>query len=166
MPCPHCGESTPLNVTTGLTTTAKVLIVVWALVVIGPMVFLVVYHNRTKKNPPPVVSTSIGSTSNLTEGAPTNTYAQTLNNFGLSEVTLNKPNEGGLKFAVGTAQNLTDQQRFGVRIEFDLLDGSETKVGTASDYVGVIEPNASWHFKALVTERSAVKAVVREIKEN
>jgi hypothetical protein len=81
-------------------------------------------------------------------------------------VTIEKTPGSSLVYAVGTVKNPEVRQRFGVRVELDLLDARGEKVGTAKDYQQVLEPGAEWHFKALVVESKAASAKVAAIKED
>lgn len=82
-----------------------------------------------------------------------------------SEVTLEKQPGSRLVYAVGTVSNESDRQRFGVKVELDLFDPNEVKVGSATDYTQVIEPGKQWKFKALVTDPSAVRAQLTAVRE-
>jgi hypothetical protein len=62
-------------------------------------------------------------------------------------------------------KNKTGRKRFGVKVELDLFDGTEQKVGTATDYQAVIEPGAQWAFKALVLDSKATSAKIASIQE-
>jgi len=88
-----------------------------------------------------------------------------LNDFKTSRITLKKNEYGGLVYAVGTVKNDTTRQRFGVKIELDLLDDQDAKIGDTSDYIAVLEPQTEWHFKALLTNPKAVKASLTTIEE-
>jgi rRNA maturation protein Nop10 len=88
------------------------------------------------------------------------------NGFIISPVELEKTQGSSLVYAVATVKNPTNRQRFGVRIEFDLLNAAGTKVGTAKDYQQVIETNAEWRCRALVVESKAVEACLTTIKED
>lgn len=81
------------------------------------------------------------------------------------EVVLEKSGSR-LLYAVGTIRNESDRQRFAVKVDLDLFDANETKIGSASDYTPIIEPRKEWRFKALVTDPKAVRAEVSGIKEN
>jgi hypothetical protein len=91
--------------------------------------------------------------------------------FRISPITLEKDKPSGnsvassLVYATGTLTNPSDKQRFGVRIELDLYDATDKKIGTATDYAQVIEPKADWHFKALVVATKAKSAKLSAIKE-
>ena len=66
---------------------------------------------------------------------------------------------------MGTVKNNSDRQRFGVKIELDLLDAQDNKIGTTSDYIAILEPHKNWQFRALLTQPKAVKANVAKIEE-
>ena len=70
-----------------------------------------------------------------------------------------------LVYATGTLSNTSDSQRFGVKIELEVLDVANRKVGAASDYTQVIEPHKTWAFRALVTDAKASTARVARIVE-
>jgi Tfp pilus assembly protein PilV len=87
-------------------------------------------------------------------------------NFQVSAINLEKTSGSKLIYAVGTVTNTADKQRFGVKIEIELLDAAGQKIGTAKDYQAVIEPKASWRFKALVVDPKADSAKLGSIKED
>ena len=62
-------------------------------------------------------------------------------------------------------KNDTTRQRFGVKIELDLLDGQDDKIGSTSDYIEVMEPHKEWQFKALLTDPKTVTAKLINIEE-
>lgn len=78
------------------------------------------------------------------------------NEFASSAPKLEKAADGALVYVVGTIENRASRQRFGVRVEIELLDGSGVKVGTAKDYQAIMEPGGQWRFKALVVEPKGV----------
>jgi len=94
------------------------------------------------------------------------TSSAATNNFQISPIALEKANGTSLVHATGTVTNPSDRQRFGVRVELDLLDGDGNKLGTAKDYAQVIEPSAEWHFRALVVASKAASARLASIKED
>ena len=87
------------------------------------------------------------------------------NGFEVSPVELQKASGSSLVYAVGKVKNTLDKQRFGVRVELELLNADGQKVGTGRDYRQVLEPGAQWEFKALVMDSKAASARVAEIKE-
>jgi hypothetical protein len=80
-------------------------------------------------------------------------------------ITLEKSKDNGLVYAVGKLRNATDRQRFGVKVILDLFDENNQKVGSATDYTQWIDPGKEWNFKAMVTERTAVRAGLASVAE-
>jgi hypothetical protein len=80
-------------------------------------------------------------------------------------VALEKTGDGRLVYAVGTLTNATTRQRFGVKVELDVLDEQRNKIGSATDYTDVIEPGKVWKFRAMVTDKSAAAAKLTKVKE-
>lgn len=91
--------------------------------------------------------------------------ASAWNDLKPGEVALEKTGSR-LIFAVGAIRNESDRQRFGVKVELDLFDAQEAKVGSASDYIQVMEPHKEWKFKAMVTDPKTARAEVAAIKED
>jgi hypothetical protein len=84
----------------------------------------------------------------------------------VSAISLEKAPGTSLVYAVGTVKNKANKQRFGLKLELDLLDTGGQKLGTAKDYQAVLEPGAEWRFKALVVEpKGVVSAKVASLKE-
>ena len=69
-------------------------------------------------------------------------------------------------YAVGDVKNESGRQRFGLKIELDLLDSDGERIGTATDYLSILEPRQDWRFKALVLEGKAVSARLGAIRED
>jgi hypothetical protein len=88
------------------------------------------------------------------------------NSLTVSRIALDKPKGSTLVYATGTVRNESDRQRFGVKVELDLFDQANVKIGTASDYQQMIEPKAEWRFRALVIEPKAASAKLAAIKED
>jgi hypothetical protein len=82
-----------------------------------------------------------------------------------SPVTLDKAVGGGLVYAIGTVTNDSTRQRFGVKVELDVLDEHRNKLGTATDYTDVIEPGKEWKYRAMVTAKTAVSLKLVKVKE-
>ncbi|MDB6066222.1 MAG: hypothetical protein JWR26_2430 [Pedosphaera sp.] len=80
-------------------------------------------------------------------------------------VALEKTKGSSLVYAVGKVKNDSDFQRFGVRIELDLMDKTGAKIGTAKDYIGILEPRHDWEFRALIPVSKAAEAKVASIRE-
>jgi len=88
------------------------------------------------------------------------------NSLTVSRIALDKPKGSTLVYATGIVRNESDRQRFGVKVELDLFDKADVKIGTASDYQQLIEPKAEWRFRALVIEPKAASAKLAAIKED
>jgi hypothetical protein len=87
----------------------------------------------------------------------------------VTQVALDQPKgaKGSrLVYVTGVLRNDSDHQRFGVRVELDLLDAATNKVGTATDYRQMLEPRATWQFRAIVTDRRATGARFVSVKED
>jgi hypothetical protein len=97
---------------------------------------------------------------------PASNIAAPRNDFLISSVTFEKTTGTSLIHAVGSVTNLASKQRFGVKLELDLLDQSGRKIGIARDYQPVIEPGGQWRFHAPVLDSKATSAVVSSIKED
>jgi hypothetical protein len=80
-------------------------------------------------------------------------------------IVLEKSNDNGLVYATGKLRNSSDHQRFGVKVVLDLFDEHDKKVGSATDYTQLIDPAKEWKFKAMVTERTSVRAVIASVTE-
>ena len=82
------------------------------------------------------------------------------------EIQLEKAGGSSLIYAVGQLDNNSDYQRFGVKIQLDVFNKAGKKLGTAQDYIQVLEPRKSWHFRALLTDSKAATARVASITED
>jgi hypothetical protein len=86
--------------------------------------------------------------------------------FSTSLIELEKTPGSSLVHAVGTVTNDLKKQRFGVKIEIELLDAAGKTIGTAKDYTKVLDENAEWHFHALVMNAKADSAKLAWVKED
>lgn len=80
-------------------------------------------------------------------------------------IAIDKTGDSRLIYAVGLVNNESDHQRFGVKVELDLLNPQGQKIGTATDTTGSIEPGKSWKFKAMVFDPKAVTAKLVKVTE-
>jgi hypothetical protein len=181
--CPHCGQRTELVVETEPAPDFTARWRRWLLVVAGICCLGVIvleaglYYFKHKVNTistAPAKPKTAATDSNPVSPAPTETQAvveavpkppKALSDLKVGEIQLQKTKDSSLVYAVGTLKNESDSQRFGVKIELDLLDARDLKVGTAQDYLQVLEPRREWQFHALIITPKAVKAVVASIKE-
>src|SRR5205814_1023086 len=71
-----------------------------------------------------------------TNAAPASTTPESVAkaDFRISEITLDKTKGSSLTYAVGTLENLAAKTRYGVKVQFEVLNSEGKKIGTASDY--------------------------------
>jgi hypothetical protein len=164
--CPHCGAPTKLisnldqsQIKSGkkFAALASLILVIIILVAAGMMFYFPTFRPRTQG----VLPANATPTTNLVlpDG-----FIE-LNDFQISKITLKKAENGGLVNAVGTVKNETARQRFGVKVTLDLLDSQHEKVGTARDYIAILEPHQEWQFRALLNEPKAIDAKLAGIEE-
>ena len=80
-------------------------------------------------------------------------------------MSLDNSGNASLIYAIGTLTNETTRQRFGVKIQLDVLDAHKNKIGSATDYTDLIEPGKEWKFRAMVTDKNAKAAKLASVKE-
>lgn len=80
-------------------------------------------------------------------------------------VAIEKAKSSRLIYATGAIRNQSARQRFGVKVELALFDESGAKLGTATDYIQVIEPHKEWRFRAMITDPKTASAKVSAITE-
>src|SRR5450432_2003554 len=146
--CPHCGEQTKL-VSTPSKSVGKFAFIIGLVLFISCSAAssIAIYWRMTQKpGPPPGLASQT-----LTKTAMPKDFVE-LKDFQVGKITLQKADGSGLVYAHGTVTNDTDRQRFGVKIELDLFNAEDNKIGNASDYLAVLEPHKAWQFNALLTE--------------
>lgn len=162
--CPHCGEQTELNSTPvdappkpggKFAVVAGTVLILCLLTAAAVMLFW-----RMK----PEVSAPNIAMPVVTNAAVPETFTE-LNDFKVGRITLKKTEGSGLVYAVGTVKNDTSRQRFGVRIQVEMLDDQDNKIGSASDYIEVLQPGKDWQFKALLTDPKTVRATLINVEE-
>ena len=166
--CPYCGQETELMLALppddGSPARTKAIIftiIVLVILVIGGggMVMALKRAQRLKAQKQESVAAPVFQT----PPKPVDPLAAA--GFRASAVTLDQGEGSSIVYAVGTIGNLTNRQRFGVRVELELLDASSNKVGNASDYRATLEPNEEWRFRALVVEKKTASARVLTVSE-
>jgi hypothetical protein len=171
--CPHCGTQTTLSsglprseVPPGTKKPKPTLLLVSGalllVVILGTVIGVLHWPKKQKETVIPPSNPPV-QTENSKESSPP--PSDGTNDFIVSKISLQKTEGSGLVYAVGTVKNVLNRQRFGVRIELNLLDEQDENIGVASDYVSVIEPHKEWQFKALLTQPKTVKVTVADIKE-
>jgi predicted RNA-binding Zn-ribbon protein involved in translation (DUF1610 family) len=175
--CPHCGKETLLTTEppaqSGSRTVAIftcVAVLGLALAATGALIIIKQKKNRAAA-PTETVQTSSVTTNVTSSSASTavttaaTTPAKALSDLKVGEFKLEKTKGSSLVYVTGTLKNDSDYQRFGVKIQFDVFNRNQTNLGTAQDYIGILEPRHDWQFRALVTDPKAVSAKVASIKE-
>jgi hypothetical protein len=158
--CPHCGEQTKLF-STSAKPARKIAVLAGSIFLVLIVAGALLYWSRARKPyvPPPIITTQA-----VTNIPSPKTFVQ-MDDFNISKITLKKTEGSGLVYAVGTVKNTATHQRFGVKIELDLLDAQDNQIGSTSDYIEVLEPNKEWQFRALLTDPKAVTAKLIKIEE-
>jgi hypothetical protein len=158
--CPHCGEQTKL-VSTPSKSVGKSAISIGLILSLLCLVTssMGIYWRMTQKLNPPAQAIQTSTTATIPKA-----FIE-LNDFQFGGITLKKADGSGLVYAQGTVTNDTDRQRFGVKIELDLFNAQDDKIGSASDYLAVLEPHKAWQFNALLTEPKTVRAKLANIEE-
>ena len=181
--CPHCNQWTELlvpeiprakrNVNLG-----SLAIVVWVLLILGLVAagaFWLHHSKQTAKTQPeptplvkvtpqPNVKPAITPTNSAPQ-VPAKSKPKSHEDLKVGDIQLEKTKGNSLIYAVGTVKNDSDFQRFSVRIELDLISLKGSKIGTATDYLPILEPHKDWQFHAMVTEPKAVAAIVSSLNE-
>lgn len=178
--CPHCGRPTRLRLdeTKPKTPARKsprpaVLVIISCLLLAGAAVAGVFFFrqkgNQTTPAPPVKVA---AAPANSPPPSATNTGTQAIakakksaSDLKVGDVKLEKTKGTSLVYAVGTVKNDSDYQRFGVKIELDLFNQKDKKIGTAQDYIAILEPRREWQFRALIPDSKTVTAKVATLKE-
>lgn len=179
--CPHCGKETlvsteseftgppPRSGSNAVAIFTCFAVVGLALMATGALIIIKQKKNhaaQTEANQTPSTPTNItSSTATQTVAAAASKPAKALSDLKVGEFKLEKTKGSSLVYVTGTLKNDSDYQRFGVKIQFDLFNRNQTNVGTAQDYIGILEPRHDWQFRALVTDPKAVSAQVASIKE-
>jgi hypothetical protein len=167
--CPHCGRPTELLLAappeegSPVRTKAIVFTAIAILILLGGLIGAVIALKRAERLKASRLSaqTQAESPNLATPGGP---FAG--QGFRVSAVELTQGQGGTLIYAVGSMVNTSNRQRFGVKVELELLNAEGVKIGKASDYQKVIEPNGEWKFRALVVEKRTVAARVIGIQED
>jgi hypothetical protein len=171
-PCPHCGKETELLLATPADDSSAPRKMLWwtiaaiVILVLGLGASLVALKQAQawaarRRQAAGVAATT--STNPASENVATEQNEQ--NGFKVSTITLEKAPGTSLVYAVGTVRDVLGKQRFGVRLELDLFDATNQKLGTAKDYQQVLEPGAEWRFKALVVQTKATSARLATVSE-
>lgn len=78
------------------------------------------------------------------------------NDFHMSAFTIQKKRGDDLMTAAGDIQNTSDNVHVRLRVDLDVLDKNNAKIGTVTDYCVELAAYQTWHFLATVNESNAV----------
>jgi hypothetical protein len=171
--CPHCSQETELLLARpkdegGIPKRIIAWTVVTALVLgggLGAAIYALKRAERWaegKRQAITPVQTSNAAVANPVEPPPPDPIAQA--GFRVSEIKLEK--ENSVVHATGTLENVSTNVRYGVRIEFDVLDSDGKKIGTTFDMNReTIDPKAKWTFHALVLGKKAASVRATKVSE-
>jgi hypothetical protein len=87
------------------------------------------------------------------------------NDFAIMPYKLEPIPGSSLVYVTGAVSNLSDRQRFGVKLVFSLFDTNGEPAGTATDYQSLMEPRSQWRFKAMVMASKTASARFSSIAE-
>lgn len=176
--CPHCGKETVLGVAGNAPVIRKSNKALWItlglMAVIAGAVAAFIWPQKPKAKAVadpvktlaadvvPVANTNKVESQPISEPEPA---SDAINDFAVGKISLQKVPGSGLVYAVGTAKNTVDRQRFGVKIQLNLLDENDKNIGVDSDYVSVVDPHKAWQFRVLLTHPHVAKVTVADIKE-
>jgi len=167
--CPHCAQPTelllaaPPEESSPVRTKAIVFMAIAGLILLGGLIGAVIALKRAErlKAGRLAEATRVESPSSV---ALENPFAS--QGFQVSPVALVPGQGNSLVYAAGSVLNISNRQRFGVKVQLELLAEDGRKLGMASDYQKVIEPNGEWKYRALVVDKQAASAHVIEIQED
>ena len=173
--CPHCGQPTrlqagqiPAAATPKRSPIPAIAIgVALVLACAGAGAFLLLHRGKREANPPaPAASEAPANSADKTSATPIPPKRKkTIEELKTGDIQLDKAAGSSLVYAVGTLTNDSDFQRFGVRIELDVLNSQGARIGTAKDYAQLLEPHHEWKFRALLLNPKAASARVASITE-
>ena len=166
--CPHCSQATelmlaqPPDENSPLRTKAIMFTVIAVIILIGGLIAASVALKRAKRMRAEQEQISNKAVPQ-SPATPPDPFAR--NGFRVSPVTLGKGQGSSIVYAVGSIVNTMNRQRFGVKVELELIDAAGVKVGVASDYQKVMEAGAEWNYRAMVVEKKAVSVKVIGVNE-
>jgi hypothetical protein len=173
--CPHCGKSTELLLAVPKEEPAiPRSVIIWTLVAVlvlaGGLAGALYALKRAqrwadRKKEQAAMLQVAPTTTNVAETTSAADEVVSKAEFRVSEIKIEKTKGSSLMYAMGVLTNASARIRYGVKLELELLNAEGKKVGKASDYQPMIEPNSKWEFRALVVEGKAASARVAAVTE-
>ncbi len=177
VPCPHCHQLTELAAAgppnqargSGRIWLGISLAVCFAAAGLAAAFFWrqkAVQNDVSGPKPVPATQTNtLAGSTNALVASPGGLIQVLTNDFGILPFKLEKTPGSSLVYVTGTVRNLSNRQRFGVKIEFGLLGADDRPIGSATDYQAVLDPRADWRFRAMVMESKTISARFNSISE-
>ncbi len=168
--CPHCGKPTELQIaippdTSGISKRQIIYTLIAVVILVAGLVGVMLALKRAQRlKADRPESAQPAKVAPATSSEPSDPLAQM--GFQASSVTVQKATSGSLLYAIGTVKNISSKKKFGVKVELELRDAQNWKLGTATDYVQSLEPGAEWKFRAMVMNSKTTTATILSIKED
>ena len=168
--CPHCSKPTELQLamppaTSAVSARQIVYVIVAITILIGGLAGAMIALKRAQRmSSNQIGAVDVAGATTTTTTATTDPLAQA--GFQASAVTIEKATSGSLLYAKGTLKNISSTKKFGVKIELELRDEQNWKLGTTTDYQPTLEPAAEWKFRAMVMNPKTASAAILSIKED
>jgi rRNA maturation protein Nop10 len=172
--CPHCGQQTELqlppppeepSIPRRALVWTGIAVVVLGLGLVGSLMALK-RAQRWAERQKTQAAIATPPEPQVNAPTPSETNSPSGDELKASTVSLEHAPGTSLVYAVGTIRNGSNRQRFGVKVDLELLDATGQKIGNATDYRQIIEPGGEWQFKALVVDSKAKTAKVKSILED
>jgi len=167
LPCPHCGQPTELSGTVqeaGKTSPRPMVFAVIAVVVVGVAIGAGLILLKKSTPVPAPEKAVVPVTNQPVTTAPDE--IMTTNSFAVSAIKLEKTPGSSLVYVTGLIRNLSDKQRYGVKVELGLADTNNRPLGKATDFHQILEAHGDWHFKALVLDSKTTSAHLNGVMED
>jgi hypothetical protein len=173
--CPHCGQQTDLLLAApkdegGIPARMIIWTVVTVLVLgggLGAAMYALKRAQRwaetRKQANAPIQNTNVVATNTAPTPPAPDPIAEA--GFRVSDIKLEKAPGTSLVHAVGTLENGSGTNRYGVTVQIELLNAEGKRIGTTSDYQNAMEPGAKWTFQAPVVNSKASSAKVTGVLE-
>jgi len=169
--CPHCGETTELRA--GVAPPPASFRWLWVVALLVIALLATVLATRHILNPanhhaasPPPARAAANPPVSQPPGETLRPGDTRTNDFIITAGRLETTPGSTLVYVTGKVRNLSDHQRFGVKVRFTLLDASDAVLGQATDYQAMLDPHGEWAFKAMVMESKTVATRFAGVSED
>jgi hypothetical protein len=167
VPCPHCGQPTTLAISGAAKKSGRGwILIALAILLAGAGMFVWTQHRGSQNSTVQNNSTATNTATNVSPPPKKPAYEKLTNDLAIYPFGLDKMKGSSLLYVTGMVANVSDRQRFGVKVQFQLLDENSNVVGAANDYQATLPANGQWQFKAMVMSSKTVSAKFDSITEN